>query len=228
MPFDAFREFLDPDLVLPIGGTGYRVESLTAREGLALRLLLLDGGPGDRNAELAHLSRILGDTLAQMRADGVKWPEIVHAGRTAVLHFGVSAEAAESHWNTEVAPDELVEQDLSLPGTYGPDDPGGGEYLPEFGIRAWYNDLSRAPSAKSGNELRATWPDILDAWAAVEIDFQDWGIDLESGVLDERSWRWMNQRIWALVASPASRLHRSLKAKAVNTKGEQGGVSRAA
>lgn len=84
---------------MPIGGTGYRVESPTAREGLRLRLLLLDGDATLGNdAEVAELRKLMGDTLEQMAADGISWPEIVHAGRTALLHYAVSADVAAKHW----------------------------------------------------------------------------------------------------------------------------------
>jgi hypothetical protein len=71
-----------------------------------------------------------------------------------------------------------------------------------------------APSAqKKSPEIRATWHDILDAWTAVELDFQDrtiYGIDLESGILRDRSWRWLQMRILGLISTPSSRLHRVL------------------
>ena len=97
MSYEDLRAFLDPDLYLPIGGKGYRVESPTAREGLRLRSLLL-GEPLDNEQELAELQELMGGTLDEMRADGIKWPEIMHASRTALLHYGVSATIAEKHW----------------------------------------------------------------------------------------------------------------------------------
>lgn len=35
---------------------------------------------------------------------------------------------------------EGAEEDTSLPGTYGPDDPGGGPRVEASGVRRWYND----------------------------------------------------------------------------------------
>lgn len=58
---------------------------------------------------------------------------------------------------------------------------------------------------------------MLGAWIAVELDFQDhkiYGIDLESGILRERSWRWFQVRIVGLITDPTSRLHRVLTASA--------------
>ncbi|MFE7746873.1 hypothetical protein [Nocardia sp. NPDC057455] len=104
------------------------------------------------------------------------------------------------------------EPDLSAPGTYGPDDPGGGEFLPKFGIRAWYNDLSLAPNARRERtgEIDASWSQILAAWPAIELDLADRGIDVESGILEQRSWRWLNLRILGLISTPTSRLYRTL------------------
>jgi hypothetical protein len=99
--YKDLEEFFDPDLYLPIGGTRYRVESPTAFDGLRLRKRLLTGGRLVDKEEVDEIRKLLGDTLSQMQADGVKWPEIVHAGRTALLHYAVSAEAAQIHWDHE-------------------------------------------------------------------------------------------------------------------------------
>lgn len=98
--YDELGEFFDPGLVLPIGGTGYRVESPTAREGLRLRKLLLTTTLDDK-AELAELRQLMGSTFDEMLAAGIKWPEIMHAGRTALLYFGVSPAFAEKHWGAD-------------------------------------------------------------------------------------------------------------------------------
>lgn len=34
-----------------------------------------------------------------MVADNITWPMILHAGRTAQLHFGFSADMGEAHWH---------------------------------------------------------------------------------------------------------------------------------
>ncbi|MDH6283278.1 helix-turn-helix domain-containing protein [Prescottella agglutinans] len=41
--------------------------------------------------------------------------------------------------------------DTSLPGTYGPDDPGGGLYDPETGVRDWYYEN---PGVRFGQWMR--------------------------------------------------------------------------
>lgn len=73
-----------------------------------------------------------------------------------------------------------------------------------------------APSARRNTEqqtISANWSEILTEWTSIELDFQDagiYGIDLESGILDRRSWRWLSLRIAGLISSPSSRLHRAL------------------
>lgn len=68
-----------------------------------------------------------------------------------------------------------------------------------------------------GQKIRLTWIDILGEWASIELDFQDWNIDLESGVLKERSWRWLDRRIYGLIANPESRLHKALQIPLTHT-----------
>lgn len=56
-----------------------------------------------------------------------------------------------------------------------------------------------------------SWRAVLTAWSALELDFQErYGIDLESGILRERSLRWFNLRAYALTREKSSRLHANL------------------
>ncbi|OOL31855.1 hypothetical protein GQ85_11005 [Rhodococcus rhodochrous] len=55
-----------------------------------------------------------------------------------------------------------------------------------------------------------TWPDILARWRYVELDLHDRGVDVESGILRDRSWRWLQLRVLDLVTLPGTRLHTSL------------------
>lgn len=44
------------------------------------------------------------------------------------------------------------------------------------------------------------WGDILEQWNAIECDLQEvFGIDVESGILKQRSWRWLKTRIVSLL-----------------------------
>lgn len=102
MSYRELNEFFDPALLLPIGGKEYRVESPSAHEGLRLRMLLLTGRVLNHETELDELQALMGDTFDEMRADGIKWPEIIHASRTALLHFALSPAIAVKHWGGEV------------------------------------------------------------------------------------------------------------------------------
>lgn len=50
---------------------------------------------------------------------------------------------------------------------------------------------------------------ILQHWDLIEADLQDAGIDTDSGILRERSWRWLAVRVTGLLAIE-SRLRRKL------------------
>ena len=85
------------------------------------------------------------------------------------------------------------------PGATGPDDPGGGDYDPEaeFKIRDWYNDDTTEPEREAPP---VTWSMIFDAWIQCELDLHAiFGVDVESGVLEERTWRWLELRIAACI-----------------------------
>lgn len=84
---------------------------------------------------------------------------------------------------------------------------GGGPYIEEMGIREWYHPPNSEQATPA--EVKVQWVDILNAWGAVECDLQDKGIDVESGILHQRTWRWLNMRILDLINQP-SRLRRAL------------------
>lgn len=110
------REFHDPHLYLPISGKTYKVESPDAASGLRLRRMLSD--PDIRwtdEEEVNELATLLGATVdvdedgdprwkggawGQMLDDGISWPEIIHAGRTALVYFGQSSALGEIYWET--------------------------------------------------------------------------------------------------------------------------------
>lgn len=62
------------------------------------------------------------------------------------------------------------------------------------------------------NQLTPKWVDLFDWWLLIELDFQDWGIDLPAR-LDDRTWQWFKNRLSAIISNPQSRVHRTLVAK---------------
>lgn len=100
-----------------------------------------------------------------------------------------------------------------LPGTYGPDDPGGGRYIERLGTRKWYNPPHLAPSARGRSNQPGARVDILAHWPLVELDLHSRGIDVESDILHHRSWSWLQLRISDLLVDPTSRLYRTLHPK---------------
>ena len=92
------------------------------------------------------------------------------------------------------------------PGTYGADDPGGGPYDPGSGVRDWFNPTAQETKTGAG---KATWSTILSHWAAIELDLDDRGHDIEA-LLHARTWRWLRMRIRDIAATPGTRLHTKL------------------
>jgi hypothetical protein len=89
--------FFAPDLQLPIRGKWYTVPSPDGIEGPRLRQVVGDNGlPSVEQTDEAM--KVLGPALAEMTADGVPWTMILHAGRTALLHYGFSPDMGEIHW----------------------------------------------------------------------------------------------------------------------------------
>ncbi|WP_395704810.1 hypothetical protein [Rhodococcus ruber] len=126
MALRDLAEFFDPDLHLPIRGKRYRVPAPDTETSLQLReLVMTEGIPpveqinqalrilgaepefeplpepvdGDRTERTAiPTGRWSGGVFDEMVADGIPWPMILHAGRTAMLHYGFSPDMAEVHW----------------------------------------------------------------------------------------------------------------------------------
>ncbi|NKU24282.1 hypothetical protein GS886_26350 [Rhodococcus hoagii] len=89
--------FFDPDLHLPIRGKKYAVPSPEWETVKRLQARIFDDEvpPLDQVADAID---ILGPAFTQMVDDQVPWSMILHAGRTAMLHW-VSPELAEIHWS---------------------------------------------------------------------------------------------------------------------------------
>jgi hypothetical protein len=76
-----------------------------------------------------------------------------------------------------------------------PDPYGRGHYDESTGLSEWYD-------YPEGHQSGLTWARLLEHWSLIEADLQDAGIDTGSGILRERSWRWLAVRIGALLAKP--------------------------
>ncbi|WP_203236957.1 DUF7426 family protein [Nocardia panacis] len=208
-----FDEFLDPDLYLPVRGQQVRVASPSAWDGLRLRRLLSDLDSLTPEVERGEVRRMLGAAWDQLDRLGADSTVIALAGRTALLHFGKNSDAAASFWNGEIEPDGDNEPgiavDESAPGHLGPDDPGGGPIDPATGLRAWFNPPELAAANTTSPTL--SWREVLSCWTEIELDMHSvFGIDVNSGVLHERPWRWLEVRIRDLASTPGTRLHRAI------------------
>lgn len=80
---------------------------------------------------------------------------------------------------------------------------GRGEYFPETDSWEWYE----VPEERDPTRPRLTWADLLAQWPLIESDLLDRQIDVESGVLDARSARWIRAAISGLLLTE-SRLQR--------------------
>jgi non-canonical (house-cleaning) NTP pyrophosphatase len=76
-------------------------------------------------------------------------------------------------------------------------------------LRDWYAPEPHEAQKPVGQK-KLEWVDVLNAWAAIECDLHEkYGVDVESGVLRQRSWRWLETRIFDLINQP-SRLRTAL------------------
>ncbi|MFC9874880.1 DUF7426 family protein [Nocardia salmonicida] len=204
-----FDEWADPGFVLPVRGTAVRIPSPTAREGLRLRRLMVDLAALTPEVEAAEGRRLTAPVREQLDALGVDRGALVLIGRAALLHFGRSAAAGAAYWNGELgaAPEPPPPEDPSAPGYLGADDPGGGPIDAVTGLRYWYNP----PSATAAAGPSMSWADVLACWPQIVLDMHTvYGVDIDSGVLDERPWCWLELRIRDLAVSPGTRLHRAV------------------
>ncbi|AUM18224.1 hypothetical protein [Rhodococcus ruber] len=214
---------LNPDLELPLGDRTIRVPPPTAHDGLYIRRqMLTTGGYLPADLELAAIRRILGDTQYAELNETVDEAAFLHIGRTALYHWCGSPTVAATYWNrTPPEPDPEPEPvDESAPGYLGPDDPGGGPIIDaKNGIRAWFNPPSKAPkpvATTGGFEL--SWRDMLDCWHTAALDLQTvYNVDVESGILHQRPWPWLEHRLQALATTPGTRLHTAIATRVRRT-----------
>ena len=104
MAFKDLSEFFDPDLRLPIRGKTYTITSPNAEQGIKIRAMFADDEHVVTNdEELAEIRAMLGPVWDEMQADGVSWIEMMHAGRTALMYYGISPAIGETHWDRGLA-----------------------------------------------------------------------------------------------------------------------------
>ncbi|MFI5778139.1 hypothetical protein [Nocardia sp. NPDC051570] len=208
-----FDEFFDPALYLPVRDHQVRIGAPSAWDGLRLRKLLADLDALTPEVERGEVRRLLGDAWDELDQLGADSTVVALAGRAALLHFGKSPDAAAAFWNGEIDPNGDSEPgiavDDSAPGYLGADDPGGGPIDPATGLRAWFNPPELAPINATAPTL--TWSEVLACWSEIELDMHSiFGVDVNSGVLHERPWRWLEVRIRDLASTPGTRLHRAI------------------
>lgn len=119
MTFEALGELLDESLPLPIRGTVYRVPAPSAETGLRVQAIMqaaavsADGGRVDEAlladaAERDMYADVLGAAHAEMIAGGVTWPELKHAGITAMVWIIQDKDKAAAYWNSGGDPKRLA------------------------------------------------------------------------------------------------------------------------
>lgn len=96
--FEDLRTFFDPDLLLPVGGTEYRIPCPTAEQGLALKARMLSPKPLSNEEELRLLQQICGDELWDQLKRELSWPKVIHVARTGLVHYGYGPESAVVYW----------------------------------------------------------------------------------------------------------------------------------
>lgn len=101
---DLTETGFDPDLHLPIRGKTYTVVAPTSFEQFQeiRRMVITEGLPAVE--QIDQTIAVLGDTAEQMFADEIPTPMILHAGRTALLHFGWSPDMGAMYWQTSHLP----------------------------------------------------------------------------------------------------------------------------
>ncbi len=107
--FRDLDEFFDDTLPLPIGGKVYVVPPASAETGLFCQRLMEAGvdAANGKDTDLASLDdegerdlyqRVLGPVYGELKANGVSWPKIKHAGITAFLWIAGDRDTAQKYW----------------------------------------------------------------------------------------------------------------------------------
>lgn len=122
MAWRDLADFYNPTLPLPIGGKTYEIQSPSAATGQAFQdiadlMVAASEGKTLSETQLARLkltddeerdfyASLLGDTYAEMVADGLQWLWIKHASLTIFYWLTISEDYAERWW-TSVDPKAL-------------------------------------------------------------------------------------------------------------------------
>lgn len=96
-PLRDLSTFHDPDLILPINGVQYRIKSPSILEADRIRELNFDPELVDDKLH-TEVTKILGSTREEMKANRLPDTYATHAGRTALVYFGISPEAGHAYW----------------------------------------------------------------------------------------------------------------------------------
>ena len=229
MRFASTTDTLDSTLTLPMSSGEYTIPAIDAKTGLILkeRMAAFEGAARRINAgedaetvnaeivkehgitveELQNLGEMsLGKELRdQMLDDGITFRELELAEMTAFLFHTVSdsGEAAEAYWKSGgKAPKPNRAQRRTATQTQQ----GAGTTIEETGLSDWYEAEGRR--VQEGGKQ---WKEILGHWNHIEADLQEhYGIDVGTGILTQRSWRWLEVRIVGLLAIESSRLRLTL------------------
>lgn len=219
MSFDDVDEYLDPGFRITIGEREFRVGAPSAATVLRLHRKLVTKPEWSLPAELDEIRKLLGNAWDDLVSAEIAELKILHVGRAVIAKHALDADAAIEYWTTGTIGAKPVEteppkpKDDSVPGRYGPFDPGGGPYREEFGDREWYNPPHMAPAFNKQSQAtkqNITWADLLESWTDLELDFQSVGIDLGSDILTRRPWRWFEIRVAHFVRTPTSQLRQAI------------------
>ncbi len=106
------HEIFKPELRLPVGGREYTVPEPNAEDGSRLpELVSTNIGVLQMADEALHYLTL--PVVEEMIADGLKWTEILHCGRTAMVYFGHSPEMGRAYWQAaslaSAMPSDLIE-----------------------------------------------------------------------------------------------------------------------
>lgn len=96
------EDFFDPNLYLKIGGKVYTILAPTGEAGLRLHTMFKPGSEQHfkDDDEIEEYKLLLGAAWDELMADGVPWPSICRAGRTALMHYTLGPTLAELNWIT--------------------------------------------------------------------------------------------------------------------------------